>query len=89
MDSSDWSNGIRYHTFDTRPDTEFKPLCACSHSSHYLEDAEVYASTHGNSCETREVDAASVYGSTGTPVHRYTGTQVHYERTLRLSSHGN
>jgi len=25
MDSSDWSNGIRYHTFDTRPDTEFKP----------------------------------------------------------------
>jgi len=23
MDSSDWSNGIRYHTFDTRPDTEF------------------------------------------------------------------
>jgi len=22
MDSSDWSNGIRYHTFDTRPDTE-------------------------------------------------------------------
>jgi len=25
MDSYDWSNGIRYHTFDTRPDTEFKP----------------------------------------------------------------
>jgi len=24
MDSSDWSNGIRYHIFDTRPDTEFK-----------------------------------------------------------------
>jgi hypothetical protein len=23
MDSSDWSNGIRYHTVDTRPDTEF------------------------------------------------------------------
>jgi len=23
MDSSDWSNGIRYHTFDARPDTEF------------------------------------------------------------------
>ena len=23
MDSSDWSNGIRYHIFDTRPDTEF------------------------------------------------------------------
>jgi len=24
MDSSDWSDGIRYHTFDTNPDTEFK-----------------------------------------------------------------
>ena len=24
MDSSDWSNGIRYHIFDTRPDTEVK-----------------------------------------------------------------
>jgi len=24
MDKSDWSNGIRYHIFDTRPDTEFK-----------------------------------------------------------------
>ena len=24
MDSSDWSIGIRYHTFDTTPDTEFK-----------------------------------------------------------------
>ena len=24
MDSSDWSNGIRYHTFETRSDTEFK-----------------------------------------------------------------
>jgi len=24
MDSRDWSNGIRYHTFATRPDTEFK-----------------------------------------------------------------
>jgi len=24
MDSSDWSNGIRYHTFDTRPDAELK-----------------------------------------------------------------
>jgi len=26
MDSSDWywSNGIRYHIFDTRPDTEFR-----------------------------------------------------------------
>ena len=23
MDISDWSNGIRYHSFDTRPDTEF------------------------------------------------------------------
>jgi hypothetical protein len=26
MDSSDWSNGIRHHIFDTRPDTEFKVL---------------------------------------------------------------
>jgi hypothetical protein len=25
MDSSDWSNGTRYHNFDTRPDTELKP----------------------------------------------------------------
>jgi len=24
MGSSDWSNGIRYHTFDTKSDTEFK-----------------------------------------------------------------
>ena len=24
MGSSDWSNGIRYHTFDARSDTEFK-----------------------------------------------------------------
>ena len=24
VDSSDWSNGIRYHIFDARPDTEFK-----------------------------------------------------------------
>jgi len=24
MDSSDWSKGIRYHIFDTRPDTECK-----------------------------------------------------------------
>ena len=29
MDSSDWSNGIRYHTFSTRPDTEFN-LTVCS-----------------------------------------------------------
>jgi hypothetical protein len=26
MDSSDWSNGIRYHIIDTRPDTEFERL---------------------------------------------------------------
>jgi len=26
MDSSDWSNGIRYQAFDTRSDTEFKRL---------------------------------------------------------------
>jgi len=23
LDCSDWSNGLRYHNFDTRPDTEF------------------------------------------------------------------
>jgi hypothetical protein len=26
MDSSDWSNRIRHHTFDTRSDTKFKHL---------------------------------------------------------------
>ena len=25
LDGSDWSNGLRYHNFDTKPDTEFKP----------------------------------------------------------------
>jgi hypothetical protein len=24
MEGSDWSNGIQYHIFDTKPDTEFK-----------------------------------------------------------------
>jgi len=24
LDSYDWSNGVRYHTFATRPDAEFK-----------------------------------------------------------------
>jgi len=41
MDSSDWSNGIRYHTFDTKSDTEFKTpfydvassICRCLPSS--------------------------------------------------------
>ena len=28
IDSSDWSNRIRYHAFDTRSDTEFKLLSA-------------------------------------------------------------
>jgi hypothetical protein len=27
MDSSDWLNGMRYHTFDTRPGTEFNGFC--------------------------------------------------------------
>jgi len=27
MDCSDWSDGIRYHIFDTRPDTDFKLTC--------------------------------------------------------------
>ena len=26
MASSDWSNGIRYHVFDNRRDTEFKSI---------------------------------------------------------------
>jgi len=26
MNSSEWSNGIRYHTFGTRLDTEFKHI---------------------------------------------------------------
>jgi hypothetical protein len=26
MEGSDWSNGIRYHPFDTRSDTEFKVI---------------------------------------------------------------
>jgi len=25
LDGFDWSNGIRYHIFDTKPDTELKP----------------------------------------------------------------
>ena len=32
MDSSDWSNGIRYHIIDTRPDTEFKSLLELSNA---------------------------------------------------------
>jgi len=24
LDGSDWSNGLRYHNFDTKPDTGFK-----------------------------------------------------------------
>jgi hypothetical protein len=32
MDSSEWSNGIRYHTFGTRPNTEFNV------SKHFLWD---------------------------------------------------
>ena len=33
MDSSDWSNGIRYQTFDTRPDIEFKGLAIIAFSA--------------------------------------------------------
>jgi len=49
MDSSDWSNGIRYHTFGTRPDTEFKSkrhpmtwraVSATAPLHGYLVDAE-------------------------------------------------
>jgi len=36
MHSSDWSNGIRYHVIDTRPDTEFKHLLwAARHASTF------------------------------------------------------
>jgi hypothetical protein len=45
MDSSDWSNAIRHHIFDTRPDTEFKlPAPPWGHASgvrERLEQAEV------------------------------------------------
>ena len=52
MDSSDRSNRIRYHVFDIRPDTEFKPVmmeaasaticvAACSHMGcvFYLKES--------------------------------------------------
>jgi len=33
LDCSDWSKGLRYHNFDTRPDTEFIVVeCSCSYS---------------------------------------------------------
>jgi len=35
MDSSDWLNRIRCHTFDTRPDTELK-LCSETHGRHLV-----------------------------------------------------
>jgi len=34
MDSSDWSNGIRCHIFDTRPDTEFNSINTRVESAH-------------------------------------------------------
>jgi hypothetical protein len=34
LDSLDWSIGLRYHNFDTRPDTEFKP-------TQFLKDTRV------------------------------------------------
>jgi hypothetical protein len=41
MDSSDWSNGIRYHVFDTTSDTEFNsrtegPKCVALRGKKYL-----------------------------------------------------
>jgi len=39
MDSSDWSSGIRYHTFVTRPDTEFKSSCPRNHWLQSTSDA--------------------------------------------------
>jgi hypothetical protein len=41
MHSSDWSNGIRYHTFDTRSDTEFKLLVSIQCSLHQTSSGEV------------------------------------------------
>ena len=37
MDSSDWSNGIRHHVFDTRSDTEFKLFGPINHL-RYVSD---------------------------------------------------
>jgi hypothetical protein len=37
MDSSDWSNGIRYHTFDTKPDTVFKLCVGVTRNAYLLE----------------------------------------------------
>jgi hypothetical protein len=41
MDSSDWLNGIRYHIFGTRSDTEFKLKCTPLRNSKKLEGAQV------------------------------------------------
>ena len=45
MDSSDWSNGIRYHMFGTRPDTEFNDPAAGYAVSTNTEAAEAGAYT--------------------------------------------
>jgi hypothetical protein len=40
MDSSDWSNGIRHHVFDIRPDTEFKHLVHLNHLRGILNSGQ-------------------------------------------------
>jgi hypothetical protein len=37
MDSSDWSNRIRYHTVDTRPDTEFNAALLRGGEGHWQD----------------------------------------------------
>jgi len=46
MDSSDWSNGIRYHTFDARSDTEFKLSVGVPRNAYLLEIEGLF--THGS-----------------------------------------
>jgi len=53
MDSSDWSNGIRHHTFDTRPDTKFH-----SHLDVYAKSVAKDGNNRKNELATkREQDA--------------------------------
>ena len=64
MDSSDWSNGIRYHIFDTRPDTEFKVEGAVPHRTC---KGTVNVSEQGGPCR-RPSDVA--VGRIAVRVHR-------------------
>jgi hypothetical protein len=49
MDSSDLSSGIRYHTFDTRPDTEFKGEFSCRRAED--EDEEEIQRRSSDCCQ--------------------------------------